>query len=269
MLTNYIAIVIEYFLNLLYCNYSFFSFFLYSPLGPTGVLGVLGALGPLGISRQPGVTTTSDGLYTVLDASTNNQVTIRKTKPMRYLHDASLYYIFDLYEMYSKAYALKLGQTNDCSFGVDAYGQNPSAAGDVYYFTSSYRQFVSLNVVSGTTDSESVYTLLLECKSSTGSSFRDIAEATSNAYVSGGGLANFMVTRLRAGEQCRVTVKLVVMNSSEISKGYYLYVTGSGFQTMTSGGIYNVDPDVFGARPQKDGSKAFNINGPHQKWVKY
>jgi hypothetical protein len=74
------------------------------PLGPTGALGALGALGPLGISLQYGVTTTSDGVYKV------DGKTIRRTSPVRYTHDAKTTRVYDLFEMYSKSYAMQMGK---------------------------------------------------------------------------------------------------------------------------------------------------------------
>lgn len=73
------------------------------PLGPTGALGVLGALGPLGISPQPGVTTTADGVYQV------DGQTVRSLQSLRYSHDAQRSRTYDLFEMYSKSYALDMG----------------------------------------------------------------------------------------------------------------------------------------------------------------
>jgi hypothetical protein len=144
------------------------------PLGVSGGFGVLGALGPTGVALQPGMTTTSDGKYLAVDQS--KSVVVRQTVPMRYSHDASLYRVYDLFEMYSRTYAKSMCSSvsssscdvNDSSFAVDASTvlkqkyydaeeeRDPSlllvdgaTAGvdDKYSFTSKYNQFVHLNLV--------------------------------------------------------------------------------------------------------------------------
>jgi hypothetical protein len=108
------------------------------PLGILGALGVLGALGPTSISVLPGMTTTSEGKYLTLTSS-GSSVVVRQTQPLRYAHDGSFYRVYDLFEMYSRSYALTMCSSppppsssaslppppascdaNDSSFGVDA-----------------------------------------------------------------------------------------------------------------------------------------------------
>lgn len=235
------------------------------PLGPTGAFAVLGALGPLGISYQYGVTTTSDGVYMVSTPAGDATMTVRRTQPIRYMHDSSSYRVYDLYEMYSKSFASSLQpgtvDSNDCSFAVDAVAAPADASGDTFYFTSASEQWVALNVVAA--DMGTDYSLSLECRD--GKSYNPVTAAASNPYSSGRGLEDFIVTRLKE-EECRVTVKLQYTEDSTPA-GYYLYVTGSAVTTVTGGA--EETEDLWGLRQQSTGEWTFNILGPHQKWVSF
>jgi hypothetical protein len=286
------------------------------PLGVSGALGVLGALGPTGIALQAGMTTTSDGKYI---AVSDKSVVVRQTVPMRYSHDASVYRVYDLFEMYSRNYAKSMCSStssssscdvNDSSFAVDAstvlkqkyYSidekRDPSllvlngattGVDDKYSFTSKYNQFVHLNLVpyGGTPGAPGLLTggswdnlnmtLSLSCGSSSSSKKR-LHTTTSNFVassisVSQNDLVPFITTRLRKNELCDVSVSLKIdsgkdSNPSNDWTGYYLYVTGSGLQTISEG-VSNTDPDIWGLRKQFDGSSSFNINGPHQAWIPF
>jgi hypothetical protein len=296
------------------------------PLGVTGALGVLGALGPTGISLQAGMTTTPEGKYLAMSSSGSSTI-VRQTQPMRYSHDSSAYRLYDLFEMYSRKYALGMCpgaaasascEVNDSSFGVDAsavltqkyYHENDEAASgrdggdtsglivedgvtagvnDKYSFASKYNQFVHINlvpyggtpglpgqIIGGSWDSLNM-TLSLSCGSS--SSSKKLLQTTTSNFVSTSSsttqsdLIPFLTTRLRKNEVCDVSVSLLTpsnkdSNSANDWTGYYLYVTGSGLQTVTQGKI-NSDPDLWGLRQQADGTSAFNLNGPHQAWIPF
>lgn len=288
------------------------------PLGVSGALGILGALGPTGIALQAGMTTTSDGIY-VAAASSNKSTVVRQTMPIRFSHDASVYRIYDLFEMYSRNYAKRMCSSsssssscdvNDSSFAVDAstvlkqkddsnqgekdpnlliYDGATVGVDDKYSFTSKYNQFVHLNLVpyggipgapglqlGGSWDNLNM-TLALSCGSSS-SSKKTLHTTTSNFVASSlfnsqKALVPFITTRLRKNELCDVSVSLRIdsgkdSNPSNDWTGYYLYVTGSGLQTISES-VKNPDPDIWGLRKQSDGRSAFNINGPHQTWIPF
>lgn len=233
------------------------------PLGPTGPLAAPGALGPLGISLQAGMTTTEDGVYQADGA------TVRKTQPIRYTHDATVYRIYDLFEMYSKAYATKMGtgcadcEENDTSFAVDASLQPVAPDGDAYYFTSGYEQFVSINVVP--VNFFTAYGMALSVSANGGSGYTPVATANSNPFSSGfSGIMNFIVARVKKGEKFRLIVNLLYTGIAS-DPGYFLYVSGSGV-TEIDNKLVNDNPDIWGPRLQNNGTYRFNINGAHQAW---
>ena len=269
------------------------------PLGPTGALGALGALGPLGISLQYGVTTTSDGVYQV------DGKTIRRTIPVRYTHDASKTRTYDLFEMYSKSYALKMGKNgvepNDwyscnvaaftlikkpcvcSSFAVDSYLSEPNSGGDVFQFTSAFDQFVHINVVPVNMYSD--YAISLKCCAAGTTTKVNVATANSNPFASTGGLEDFIVVRLRPSEVCDVIVTVQSTSNGKFGFGYYLFVTGTALsETSTQRRLRGEAPvngeeaqerelssidDIWGARTQSSGINTFNIIGPHQTWEKF
>lgn len=284
------------------------------PLGVSGALGVLGALGPSGFSLQAGMTTTSDGKY--LATSSGKTVVVRQTQPMRFSHDATVYRIYDLFEMYSRTYAKSMCSAvssstcdiNDSSFGVDAstiLKQNyfesekvdsslivengvTSGVDDKYSFTSKYNQFVHINLIpyggtpglpglitGGSWDNLNM-TLTLSCGMAS-SSKKTLHTTTANFIATSmsstqNDLVPYITARLKKNELCDVSVSLRTdtkdTNSANDWTGYYLYVTGSGFQ-LISQGVVNSDPDVFGLRKQLDGSSTFNIHGSHQIWIPF
>lgn len=232
------------------------------PLGPTGALAALGPLGPLGISPQAGMTTTADGVYQV------GGTIVRQTQPVRYAHDASSYRVYDLVEMYGKSYAKKMGTgcqdcvENDTSFAVDSLMQGTVSGGDVYYFTSKFKQFVSINVVP--VNLYTAYGIALSVSTDGGASYAPVASANSNPFSFGSGLMNFIVLRANSGEKYQVKLNLLYTGIGS-DPGYYLYVTGSGLAEI-SNGVVNSNPDLWGPRLQSDGTYRFNINGAHQAW---
>lgn len=228
------------------------------PLGVTGALGVLGPLGPLSISLQPGVTTLATGQYKYRD------VEIRQTSPVRYTANASTYRAYDLFEMYTRDFAQKMGMDNDCSFGVDSYMKNPAASGDSYLFTSNATQFLSINVVPVNLLDD--FGVILAVSQNGGQTFSVVANASTNPYASEGGIMDFIVTRARPGEVFRAVV-FQQANGAPTESGYYLYVTGSGLIEIDASTEASQTVDVWGPRLQKSGANAFNINGAHQVWV--
>ena len=281
------------------------------PAGPTGPLGVLGALGPLGVSLQFGMTTTSDGIYESADAPLSAspdaaRMVVRKTQPIRYEHDAianPVSRIYDLYEMYSREYALSMPPAppqcsvnassyncmniNDCSFAVDAAEalSLSSVISDSFNFLSSFSQFVHVNLVpvtatmttsgddlengSGAAKKDSIdINLQLLCSQLQSDTYAEVARASASFTTSGrqNFLVPYITTRLRESESCELKVNI----SADISAwtGYYLYVTGSGFSSVENEEV-NDDPDWLGPRKQLDGSHTFNIVGPHQSWSEF
>lgn len=233
------------------------------PLGPSGSFAALGALGPLGISQQAGMTTTNDGVY-----QTGSTI-VRKTQPMRYSHDANVFRTYDLYEMYSKSYAQKMGtgcsgcEVNDTSFAVDSSFQEAVIGGDNYLFTSNYDQFVLLNVVP--VNALNDYGLQLYVSKDGGTTYTLLATSNSNVYALGGGLMDFIAIRVKPGEMFRVNVTLQHAGAPTFP-GYYLFTTGSGL-AQTTGGTTNPNADLWSSRLQSDGTLRFNINGVHQQWI--
>lgn len=231
------------------------------PLGPTGALGALGPLGPLGISLQPGVTTASSGVY-----SAEGVGVVRATAALRFAKNSSLLRQYDLFEFYSRDFALKMGADssapeNDCSFAVDSYLKNPSRSGDTYRFSSKMSQWVSVNVVPiNLFDTFSVTVLRSTDRGKTYTS--TVASSTSNPYQAGG-IMNFVVYRALPNEKFAVVVKQLA-NGAPVESGYYLYVTGSGFLQGTSP-VSMSAVDLFDPRQQRNGNQQFNVLGPHQK----
>ncbi|UIF88557.1 hypothetical protein KAF44_24860 (plasmid) [Cupriavidus necator] len=247
------------------------------PLGPTGALGALGALGPLGISLKAGMTTTANGVYKV--GCETDCKTVRQTKPVRYRHDATVFRTYELFEMYSKSYAQTMGTCRDCevndtSFGVDSFMQAPASNGDDYLFTSNYDQFVSINVVP--INALNDYGLELYLSKDGGKNYTLLASSKSNGALKGkrwlppllwsigDGLMDFIVIRVKPREMFKVRV-IQQQLQEESFPGYYLFTTGSGLAETTNG-VTNMNPDIWGPRPQLDGTKRFNINGAHQQW---
>lgn len=235
------------------------------PLGPLGPLSALGALGPLGISLQAGMTTTTNGVYM------NGSTIVRKTQPVRYSHDATIYRTYDLYEMYSKSYALNMGtgcsgcEVNDTSFAVDSrFLEPPTSGGDNFLFDANYDQFLSINVVPVNLLND--YAVQLSVSTNGGVSYSPVATSNSNVYAVGGGLMDYIVTRTRAGEKYRVNVSRQVVTVP--NTGYYLYVSGTGL-AQTVNGVPNNNADIWSSRLQNNGTYRFNINGAHQNWVSW
>jgi hypothetical protein len=232
------------------------------PLGPSGPFGALGPLGPLGISLQLGMTTTTDGVYKV------GSNIVRKTRPIRYGQDATVWRTYNLYEMYSKQYAQQMGtgcggcEVNDTSFAVDSSFQDAASGGDNYLFTSQHNQFVLLNVVP--VNALNDYGLQLYVSKDGGTTYTLLATSNSNVYAAGGGLMDFIVIRAKQGEMFRANVTL--QHAGSFVPGYYLFTTGSGVGQSTSGtGV--ADADIWGSRLQSNGTLRFNITGAHQQWV--
>lgn len=235
------------------------------PLGPSGAFGALGPLGPLGISLQPGMTTTNDGVYQT------GATVVRKIQPVRYSHDATVFRTYDLYEMYSKSYAQKMGtgcsgcEVNDTSFAVDSSLQEAMIGGDNYLFMSNYDQFVLINVVP--VNALNDYGLQLSVSKDGGANYSVLATSNSNVYAPGGGLMDFIVIRAKRGESFRVNVTLQ-RSGAPAFPGYYLFTTGSGL-AQTTGGNTNPNADLWSSRLQSNGALRFNINGAHQQWVSW
>ena len=227
------------------------------PLGPTGALGPLGPLGPFGISLQPGVVTLTTGEYQY------NGSVIRTTSPIEYAANGTIFRVYDLFEIYTRAFALEM-MNNDCSFGIDSYLKDPEGAGDTFIFLSNHTQFVTINIVP--VNVLSVYGLTLAVSHDGGRTFNVTGQSLSNPYSSDSGIQNFIVTRANPGEMFGITVS-VVYNTAPVASGYYLYVTGSGLTTIAKG--VRSDDDVWGPRQQTSGPARFNINGAHQSWQNF
>lgn len=261
------------------------------PLGTSGALGVLGALGPLGISLQVGVATSSNGVYSVKDDS-NCYITIRKTQLIRYDHGATMFREYELFEMYSREYALSMTSDpisgNDCSFAVDAStallsntvvtdGKDTSVK-DTFHFHSSGDQFLTLLLVpfgGENLKQSSMPPINLSMTLSCNSSFISDAELQISPSNIQNGLSPYITTRAFNGEFCQVDVHATVRTCdvAEASRdrswtGYYLFVTGSGLTVSDQKkGVTDTNPDIWGMRKQSNGARSFNINGPHQRWV--
>jgi len=274
------------------------------PLGALGSLGVLGPVGPLGISLQYGISTTLNGSYTTSDIpptqGENSVFELRETSPVRYTHNASVYRVYDLFEVYSRLYALE--KELDTSFAVDAshalkdaqQSSSSVSVSDLYTFRSKHDQFISINIVPFGDNSsghelyetfkdlyaQKDYTSArkhknhwdelrmsvgLVCNGST------IAEASCkiSAYNPQHCLMPYITTRLKSNETCTISTSFEAPMNDECCvdcwTGYYLYVTGSGLSVISSDSRNN-NPDLWGPRLQSNGQYGFNINGAHQSW---
>lgn len=308
--------------------------------GVSGPLGVLGALGPLGISLQYGVYTNSDGVYMVLEKSTEkdppcteqgNYTIVRTSQPLRYSTEE--YRQYGLYEMYSRQFALKMSSSHcndgsgsgDSSFGVDAStalvdGQSGGSTSscnvsDTYVLCSEGKdQHLHVNLVpfGGAFTSKDKMewssglsmSLSLVCRKlhstdshhytddelftlSVDSEIEPYAEWKSPSQQTQRSLMPFLYTRLRPDEECSITVNLSLPEeacqlrnstgkvgegaSGKAWTGYYLFVTGSAvtkhIKSDIAADVVNENPDIWGSRRQQDGSMAFNVYGPHQRWL--
>lgn len=236
------------------------------PLGPTGPLGPLGLLGPLTLSLQPGITTDDYGVFHY------QSDVIRSTAPLHFDFSGTVFRQYDLFEMYSRDYAIKMGAVptmprNDCSFGVDSFLQSPSPNGDLYRFDSVRAQWVTVTVVPA--DPADRFTLTVVSSTNEGRTYDHIVATSANTNAS---LANFVVFRSNPKSDKAVEYLGAVVSPSPghvgQRSGYFLYVVGSGF---AEGAAPNkVRPvDYFSPRPQASGNYSFNILGSHQSCLPF
>ena len=226
---------------------------------------------------------------------------IRQTQPIRYSHNSSISRIYDLFEIYTRSYGKTMCSSststttcdiNDTSFGIDASNifpnQNPGQVTqiqDSYSFTSKYNQFVHINLIpyggtpglpgqfiGGSWDDINI-TMSLSCglKSSNKLLITTLSSTFSSTKTSQNTLIPFITTRLNMNELCDIQLKLSILPDSTSSNnwnGYYLFVTGSGFNVVKNNEI-DKTADLWGTRKQSNGLYTFNINGPHQKWIPF
>ncbi len=167
---------------------------------------------------------------------------------------------------------------------MDSYLSEPSSGGDIYQFTSSFDQFVHINVVPVNMYSD--YAISLRCCAPGKTTKVTVATANSNPFASSGGLEDFIVVRLRASEVCDVIVTVQDSSNGKFGFGYYLFVTGTALSETSTQRRLRGDAedvisevsqerelssmdDVWGARTQSSGTNTFNIIGPHQTWAKF
>lgn len=227
-------------------------------LGPLGPLGAMGPTGPLGPLFVPNRITSGEYLE-----SPGSSV-VKRTQKVTYHTDAqgTIYREYPLFEMYTRfqaqvmntIYAPHTASPNDTSFGVssaDIVGAN----GDVYYFNSAYKQWLSIVVVPGGGDAGIDDKLNFSLWVRKPAGWEQILTANNaNSLIS------FSMVRVNSGEKLRV----IVTSVNAQSKPYNLYVTGSGYAEWKDTILPAVPKDTFGARSQKSGPNRFNTVGKHQ-----
>lgn len=255
-------------------------------LGPAGPLGALGPLGPLG-SLGYG----ASGLVTINSVTGDmqaNGVTKRNLAVQYNTSAPAITRTYDLSEVYPRANLITRQATpasfvNDTSFSVDAVTpacnlSYSAAQNHTYYFQSKSDQSVSMLLTNANAYGDLDFDVYIKADPS--GSFNTAADAatwfgntakkfgvsTTAAlwYNMASGLQDFAVTRVKKNEVIKVVVKAPLATTYD-SCGYYLHVTGTGFQTQT-GTDAATDSTLFAARRTSSaGFKTFNVTGVHQQ----
>jgi hypothetical protein len=257
-------------------------------LGPAGPLGALGPLGPLGKLGYG-----SSGNVTVSASSGDFQVNGQTKRSLMVQYDnnsPATYRIYDFSEVYPhdnlitrQANPSANGFVNDTSFSVDAVSSGctlsyASAQNHTYYFQAKSDQFVSLVLTNANAYAELNFDVYIKADAS--GTFKNATDAAtwfgstplkfSVATISAlwnntaVGYQDFAVFRAKKNDVIKVVVKAPYGTAYD-SCGYFLHVTGTGFQTQVGSGAAS-DSTLFSPRRVSTaGFKTFNITGVHQQ----
>jgi len=255
------------------------------PAGPLGALGPLGPLGQLGYGSSGAVIVNS----VTGDMETNGQ-TKRKLTVQYNTSSPATYRIYDLSEVYPRGnlitrQAAPANFVNDTSFSVDAISPGctlsyASSQNHTYYFQSKYDQFVSLVLTNANaygeldfdvyvkSDPAGTFNSASDAAAWFGSTPKKFGVSTTSAlwYNTATGYQDFTVFRAKKNEVIKVVVKAPFATGYD-SCGYFLHVTGTGFQTQT-GTAVAADSNLFAPRRTSPaGYRTFNVTGVHQQAV--
>ncbi len=175
----------------------------WTPLGPIGPLGALGPLGPLGPIGAHGYTANSNGEYT-----DNSQV--KRTYDVDFDGNGNMR-TYELYEKYPESFA-EAKTDNDTSFMVEGTSSSFEDV-DVYSFTSSVDQFVTIVVVPEAQLDDFDFSIV-------DANDNYIATSSAGTYI------DWIQVKVPAGTTLKARVKCFYSGHT-LASTYRLYVTGS------------------------------------------